>query len=152
MSEVYLSREGYQKLREELKKLHDEERQAVQQAREFREQSEYSDYSAAKEQLVLLELRINNLEETLCRARLLEDTAIPANKVYIGATVELLDFQHNRALKYTLVAPEEADFEEGKIATVSPIGKGLLAHSEDAEVEIQVPAGILHFKIGGISR
>ena len=152
MAEVYLSREGYQNLQDELKKLHDEKRQAVQQAREFGYQSEYSDYSAAKERLLSLELRINNLGETLSRAQLLEGAAIPADKVYVGATVELLDVQNNRPLKYTLVAPEEADFEVGKISTVSPIGKGLLGHAEDEEVEIQVPAGILHFKIVKISR
>jgi len=152
MSEVYLSREGYQKLQDELKKLHDEKRQAVQQAREFGDQSEYSDYSAAKERLLSLELRINNLGETLSRARLLENEAIPADKVYVGATVELLDLQNNRPLKYTLVAPEEADFEVGKISTISPIGKALLGHAENEEVEIQVPAGILYFKIVKISR
>ena len=102
--------------------------------------------------LLFLERRISKLEETLSRAHLFENEAIPDDKVYIGATVELLDLKKKRELKYTLVAPEEADFESGKISTVSPIGKGLLGHEEGEEVEIQVPAGILNYKIVKITR
>ena len=156
MSEVYLSREGYQKLQEELRELKGSERPtvraALQRAREFGDLSENAEYSAAKERLMFLEQRINKLEETLVRARLIENENIPDDKVYIGATVELLDLEKNRELSYTLVSPEEADFEQGKISTVSPIGQGLLGHQEGEEVEIQVPAGRLHYKIVSISR
>ena len=156
MSEVYLSREGYQKLQDELQNLKGKERptvrQALQRAREFGDLSENAEYSAAKERLLFLEQRINRLEETLSRARLLENENIPSDKVYIGATVDLTDLKSGRKLKYTLVAPEEADFERGKISTVSPIGKSLLGHAEGEEVNIQVPAGLLHYKIDKISR
>jgi transcription elongation factor GreA len=156
MSEVYLSREGYQKLQDELQNLKGKERptvrQALQRAREFGDLSENAEYSAAKERLLFLEQRINRLEETLSRARLLENENIPADKVYIGATVDLTDLKSGRKLKYTLVAPEEADFERGKISTVSPIGRGLLGHAEGEEVDIQVPAGQLRYKIDKISR
>jgi len=156
MSEVYLSREGYQKLQDELQNLKGVERptvrQALQRAREFGDLSENAEYSAAKERLLFLEQRISKLEETLSRARLLENENIPADKVYIGATVELTDLKSGRKLTYTLVAPEEADFERGKISTVSPIGRGLLGHAEGEEVDIKVPAGLLHYKIDKISR
>lgn len=156
MSEVYLSREGYNKLQDELKELKDKERPAVRQslqrAREFGDLSENAEYAAAKERLLFLERRINKLEETLSRTRLLENESIPDDKVYIGATVELLDLKKERELRYTLVAPEEADFDAGKISTISPIGKGLLGHEEGEEVEIQVPAGILNYRIVKISR
>ena len=156
MSEVYLSREGYQKLQDELKELKDTERpivrQSLQRAREFGDLSENAEYAAAKERLLFLERRINSLEETLSRVRLLENEAIPDDKVYIGATVDMIDLKSDRELQYTLVAPEEADFDVGKISTVSPIGKGLLGHAEGEEVEIQVPAGTLNYKIVKISR
>jgi transcription elongation factor GreA len=156
MSEVYLSREGYEKLHDELQELKGTERptvrQALQRAREFGDLSENAEYSAAKERLHFCETRIHKLEETLSRARLLENESIPEDKVYIGATVELEDLKNARQLKYTLVAPEEADFEAGKISTVSPIGKGLLGHEEGEEVKIEVPAGQLHYKIVKITR
>ena len=156
MSEVYLSRDGYEKLRDELQELKEKERSsardAVQRAREYGDLSENAEYHASKERLMFVEQRIGKLEETLSRARLLENTDIPDDKVYIGATVELRDLKSDREIVYTLVAPEEADFENGKISTVSPIGKGLLGHSEGKEVEITVPAGTLHYKIVTISR
>ena len=156
MSEVYLSREGYEKLQDELKELKVKERPTVrgelQRAREFGDLSENAEYNAAKERLMFLEQRIGKLEETLSRARILENEDIPSDKVYIGATVELLDLKKDSELKYTLVSPEEADFELGKISTVSPIGKGLLGRSEGEEVEIKVPAGVLNYRILKISR
>ena len=156
MSEVYLSRDGYAKLKEELRELKEAERptvrQALQRAREFGDLSENAEYAAAKERLMFLEQRINKLEDTLSRTTLLENEAIPEDKVYIGATVELIDLKQDRELTYMLVAPEEADFDTGKISTTSPIGKGLLGHSEGEEVEIKVPAGILHYRIVKISR
>lgn len=156
MSEVYLSREGYEKLQAELQGLKETERpavrQALQQARQFGDLAENAEYAAAKERLLFLEQRISRLEETLSRVRLLEQQSIPSDKVYIGATVDLLDLKSSRQLRYTLVAPEEADFEAGKISTVSPIGKGLLGHVEGEEVEIRVPAGVLRYRIERISR
>ena len=156
MSEVYLSREGYQKLQDELRNLKDQERPtvrlALKKARAFGDLSENAEYTAAKERLLSLETRISKLEETLSRTRLLENEDIPDDKVYIGATVELLDLKKKRELKYTLVAPEEADFETGKISTVSPIGKGLLGHAEGEEVTIQVPVGEMRYRIVRISR
>ena len=145
MSEVYLSRDGYEKLQGELKELKEVERPTVRKslkvAREFGDLSENAEYAAAKERLHFIEGRIDKLEDTLSRARLLEHES-----------VELEDLKNPRQLTYTLVAPEEADFEEGKISTVSPIGKGLLGHEEGEEVEIQIPAGQLHYKIIKITR
>jgi transcription elongation factor GreA len=156
MSEVYLSREGLQKLHDELKDLKANERPAarasLKYAREFGDLSENAEYTAAKERLMFLEQRINKLEETLSRASLLELENIPDDKAYIGATVELHDLKKDKPLTYTLVSPEEADFEAGKISTTSPIGQGLLGHAEGEEVEIDVPAGTLHYKIKKISR
>ena len=66
--------------------------------------------------------------------------------------MQLSDLSRGGELTYTLVSPEEADFEEGKISTVSPIGRGLLGKEEGEEVEIRVPAGVLHYKILRITR
>ncbi len=156
MNEVYLSRDGYEKLQEELEELKQKQRPSVRsslkRAREYGDLSENSEYAAAKERLHQVEHRIHKLEETLSRTRLLENENIPDDKVFIGATVALQDLKKDRGLTYTLVAPEEADFEAGKISTVSPIGKGLLGHIEGDEVKIQVPAGLLHYKILKITR
>ena len=148
--------QGHEKLKEELHRLTTVARPAVvnaiAEARAHGDLSENAEYTAAKERLMFLEQRINRLEETLSRATLLELENIPDDKVYIGATVEMHDLKKDATLTYTLVAPEEADFEAGKISTTSPIGQGLLGHSEGEEVEIEIPAGTLHYKIQKISR
>ena len=142
MSEVYLSREGYNKLRDELQELKGNERPtvraALQYAREFGDLSENAEYAAAKERLLFLEQRINKLEETLSRARLIENENIPDDKVYIGATVELIDLKGDRELTYTLVSPEEADFEQN-INIVFLIAGGLISRS----YIIQLTLGLL---------
>ena len=156
MSDVYLTRDGMQKLQDELKALKSDERPtvrtALKRAREFGDLSENAEYSAAKERSAFLENRIMRLEETLSRGRLIENENIPDDKVYIGATVELKDLLKKGDLTYILVSPEETDFEEGKISTVSPIGKALLGKEEGDEVDIEVPAGNLRYKILKISR
>ena len=77
--------------------------------------------------------------------------AVVSNRIYLEVTDQYKEVL-SKELTYTLVAPEEADFEHGKISTVSPIGKGLLGHAEGEEVEIKVPAGILNYKVVKISR
>ena len=105
MSEVYLSREGLQKLQDELKGLKSTDRpaarEALKRAREFGDLSENAEYTAAKERLMFLEQRINKLEETLSRATLLELENIPDDKVYLGAPVELYELKKATDFTYT---------------------------------------------------
>ena len=77
---------------------------------------------------------------------------IPSDKIYIGAIVTLKDIKTQQELQYMLVSPEEASFEENKVSIVSPIGESLMGHAVDEEVDIQVPAGILKYKILKIER
>lgn len=143
MSEVYLSREGYEKLHDELQELKGTERptvrQALQRAREFGDLSENAEYSAAKERLHFCETRIHKLEETLSRARLLENESIPEDKVYIGATVELEDLKNARQLKYTLVAPEEADLKRGRFRPFRRLARDCSATKKGKKSKLKFP-------------
>ncbi|HEX9934124.1 MAG TPA: GreA/GreB family elongation factor, partial [bacterium] len=77
---------------------------------------------------------------------------IAGDKVYFGATVKLLDLNSNEELEYTLVSEDEADFFQNKISVSSPVGKGLLGKAENDTVKIEVPAGILNYRIIQITR
>jgi len=77
---------------------------------------------------------------------------IPADKIYIGARVTLLDVKSSEEVQYMLVSPEEADFEANKLSMLSPIGKGLMGKAVGQEVELEVPAGKLKYKILKIER
>ena len=83
---------------------------------------------------------------------IIEVQDIPTDKVYIGAIITLKDLDTEEELKYMMVSPEEANYEENKLSIFSPIGKALMGHSLDEELEIKVPAGVLKYKILNIER
>ena len=152
----YLSREGYEKLRKKLEVLKTTKRRklakAVGEARAHGDISENAEYDAAKEAQGLNEKGIAELEAKLANAEILDDTNIPKDEALIGATVKMKDVDSGEELQYTLVSELEADYSQGKISVASPIGKGLLGHKKNETVEIEVPAGILKYKILKISR
>ena len=156
MAEVYLTREGYEKLRDDLERLKTVERRriakAIGEARLLGDISENAEYDAAKDAQAHCEARIAELETKLAQVRIIENENIPHDKVYIGAIVTLMDLETDEKIKYMLVAPEESNYEENKISISSPIGKGLLGHSAGETLKIKVPAGILSYKILKIER
>lgn len=156
MDNIYLSSKGYEKLRKELEFLKTVKRRelsgAIGEARAHGDISENAEYDAAKEAQGLSEKRIAELEEKLSKARILDDTNMPKDEALIGATVKLEDLDSKEVLQYTLVSELEADFSQGKISVTSPVGKGLLGHKVKETVKIEVPAGVLKYKILKISR
>jgi transcription elongation factor GreA len=156
MQDVYLTRQGYEKMREELEYLKTKKRRnisaEIKKAREHGDISENAEYDAAKEAQAANEARIAEIEGKLQHVRIIDNENIPKDEALIGATVELKDLDSGEEIKYMLVSEEEADYDQGKISVTSPVGKGLLGHKEKETVEIEIPAGILKYKIIKISR
>ncbi len=153
---VYLTREKISELQAELHDLKSRGRketaQIIAEARALGDLSENAEYDAAKERQRLMELRIAHLENTLAKARIIESSDLPNDKIYILSVVALMDLNRKNKVEYTLVSPEESNFEEGKISVTSPIGKALLGKKIDEEVTVKVPAGTLKYKILDIRR
>jgi transcription elongation factor GreA len=153
---IHLTREGYEKLRREIEELKTVKRRqiskAIAEARAHGDLSENAEYTAAKEAQALNEKRIAELERKLARAQILDSEGMPSDVVLIGATVKLKDLDSGEELEYTLVAEEEADYASGKISVSSPVGRGLMEHKEKDTVKIEVPAGVLRYKILKITR
>ena len=153
---VYMTEEGLEDLKEELHHLRTEERSRIAdeiaEARAKGDLSENAEYDAAKEEQGKLEARIAQIEDTIARARIVDESTVDDSKAYIlsDVTVENLDTGKERT--FTLVSEEEADISQNKISVESPIGEGLLATEEGDEVAIDVPAGTVNFKIKDISR
>ncbi len=151
---MYISREGYEKLKKELEELKGVQRPAlsrrISEARDLGDLRENAEYHAAKEQLALLENKIAKLEETLHSAQIVDKKHISGDQVSIYTTVSLKDLKNQRELKYTLVSKEESDFKQKKISIESPVGKALLGKKVGDVVEIQVPAGQLTYQITDI--
>lgn len=148
---IYLTREGYEKLRKELEYLKTVRRkeitQALEKARSFGDISENAEYDAAKEAQALNEKRIAEIEEKLSRAVIIEEEDISKDEIRIGATVKLQDIIDGEEVQYTLVAGVEANPSQGKISVDSPFARALLGHKKGDIVEINVPAGKLKYRI-----
>ncbi len=152
---VFMSRSGYEKLRNELKELkrkRPELSKEIGVAREHGDIKENAEYHAAKEALAHLQKRIFDLETKLRNARMIEDEKLPSDTVYIGATVGLKNIKTDEDLEWVLVSADEADITEGRISIESPIAQGLLGHKVGDVVKVTVPAGVMEYKITSISR
>lgn len=157
MSNVtYLTKEGYEKLVNELNDLKGKGRteiaRQIQEAREKGDLSENAEYDAAKDAQGLLEVKISKLERLVANARVINEAEIDLDKAYILSTVELKNLKNNAKVKYTLVAEQEADIKKGKISVKSPVGKAILGKEIGDIIDIKVPAGSMQFKLLDISR
>ncbi|MFI3285136.1 MAG: transcription elongation factor GreA [Rikenellaceae bacterium] len=152
---IYLTAEGYKKLKDELDYMRSVERPessaAIAEARDKGDLSENAEYDAAREAQGLLELRIAKAEAVLTNARIIDETKIDTSKVQILNKVTLLNHNNKKQVTYTIVSENEANLREGKLAIGTPIAKALLGKKKGETVEVVVPAGTLKFEILDIS-
>ena len=155
MATNYVTANGLQKLKEELQQLESVERPrviaAIAEAREKGDLSENAEYDAAKEEQGILESRIAMLKAKIMDARIIDETDINTDEVQISTKVRVQNLKTGQEKIYQLVTEGEANILEGKIATTTPIAKGLLGKKVGDTAEVVVPAGTLQFKILEIS-
>ena len=151
-----MTKAGYEKLKNELDYLirvrRKEIAQALAHAREFGDLSENAEYDAAKNEQAMNEQKIGDISGKLSNVIIIDNEDIPDDKVYIGAKVKIIDLHSGEEVEYMMVSDAEADYMENKLSVTCPVGKALLGHMENDEVEIQVPAGTLKYKILQITR
>ena len=143
---------GLKKLKEELVFLKEKKRPeivaAIAEARSHGDLKENAEYHAAKEQQSHNEGRIQEVEDLIARANVIDVTKINNDgKVIFGSTVYLQNLDTNEKIEYKLVAKDEADLKKKLIFFQSPIGKGLIGKNKNDLVEISTPAGIKNFEI-----
>jgi len=146
-----LSRERLKELEEEIKELKTNGRkrmaERIAEARSYGDLSENAEYDAAKEEQGLFELKISKLEDLLRRARIVDTSSMPKDQIHILSTVKVKNLNNSKVFTYTLVSPEEADLEKGKIALSSPVGQALMGKKVGESVNAKVPAGVIKFEI-----
>ncbi len=156
MSINYYTKEGLQKLKEELQNLRTRGRadmaKQIAEARDKGDLSENAEYDAAKDAQGLLELKISKLETLVANARIVDEDTIDTSKVSIHSKVKIKNLANKMEMVYAIVAEQEADLKAGKISVKSPIGSGLLGKKIGEVAEIQVPAGKIKFEVLEISR
>ncbi|NTV68068.1 MAG: transcription elongation factor GreA [Chlorobaculum sp.] len=149
---IYLTRDGYNRLKEALHLLTTETRKEVlekiAEARSHGDLSENAEYDAAREEQSQLEAKISDIENKLASATILDPKQIKTDKVYILTSVKLRNLQvDDEIIEYTLVSSEEADMDLGKISVRSPVGRSLIGKTVGEKVKISVPKGELHYEI-----
>ncbi len=146
-----MTKESYEALQEEHKRLIREERprviQDIAEARAHGDLSENAEYDAAKNRQSFIEGRIQELSDKLARAYVVDLTNLKPDKVVFGATVTLYDTATEEEVTYRIVGEDEADIKLGKMSCTSPVGKALIGHKLDDTVKAKVPSGVKEYEI-----
>ena len=146
-----LTAEGLKKLEDELVYLQNEKRKEIAEkikvARSFGDLSENSEYDDAKNEQAILEARIVTIEATLKNAVLIDEEGISNEHVHVGSSVRLLNLRTDSEVTYKIVGSNEANPSDGKISDESPVGAALIGHSVGDAVEVEVPVGVIGFKV-----
>ena len=155
MSKVPLTARGAELLREELRRLKNEERprivNAIAEARAHGDLRENAEYHAAKEQQGLIEARIRDIEAKLANAQIIDVTQLDANgRVVFGATVHLIDVESGESTKYQIVGEDESDIKDGLLSISSPIARALIGKQEGDTAEVVTPSGRRTYEIARV--
>lgn len=154
--EIILTTDGMQKLKDEHEYLKTIKRKEVsekiKQALSFGDLSENAEYDEAKNEQAEVESRINQIEEMMKYARVLNDNEIASDEVSLGSKVRLWDVEFEEEVEYSIVGTAEADPDNNKLSLESPVGSALLHHKTGDMVEATTPGGIVEFKILEITR
>jgi transcription elongation factor GreA len=152
---VYVTQETFDKMREELQRMKSIDRpaasRAIGEAREKGDLKENAEYDAAKEAQGMLESKIKKLEGSISNAKIVDTSTIDTSKVTILTKVTITNVATKKTVTYQLVGEKEADLKAGKISASSPIGKGLIGKKIGEIAEIQAPNGAMKFKIENIT-
>ena len=151
---VPMTKEGHHRLQEELKQLVRFERpkvvQDIAEARSHGDLSENAEYDAAKDRQGFVEGRIKELNHKIAVAQVIDPTTLKTDKIVFGAKVTMFDIDTEKEVTYQIVGVDEADIKVGKISISSPVGRALVGHRVDEEVNITVPSGVKVYEITNI--
>jgi transcription elongation factor GreA len=155
MPTSFLTREGYQKLQDELDFLRSEKREEIanrlHEAMEGGELIENAEYEAAKNEQAFVEGRIKELEILLATARIIDENSVTAGMIQVGSTVVVQEEGVKEKEEYSIVGVAEANPAQGKISNESPLGKALINHKEGDHVQVEAPAGPFTVKVLKVS-
>ena len=148
---IPITREGYEKLKAELAQLKDvkmiEITKRVAAARELGDLSENAEYHAAREDQGMLQAQVDLLSSKLARAYIIDPSQLPKDTVVFGSRVTVRDLDMDEDEVFELVGPGQDDPDKNRILTTSPIGQGLLGKKKGEVANIQVPRGVIRFKV-----
>ncbi len=152
---VPMTRTGFERLEDELRKLKGTERsaivKAIAEAREHGDLSENAEYHAAREKQSFIEGRILELEDKISRAEVIDSSRLEGNAVKFGATVTLIDDDTGEKVVYQIVGEDEADIKAGRLSITAPLARALIGKAVKDVVEVNTPKGSKGYEIVSIA-
>lgn len=147
---------GLKKLEEELHDLkvvkRKEVAEKIKEAREQGDLSENAEYDAAKDEQRDIEARIEEIEKILKNAEVVVEDEVDLDKISVGCKVKVHDFEFEEDIELKIVGSTEANSLEGKISNESPVGKALMGRHKGDVVEVEMPSGVMQYKVLEIQR
>jgi transcription elongation factor GreA len=151
MNESVMTKQGYETLKEQLRRMKTADRQEIIKeiatAAAHGDLSENAEYDAAKERQSFIEGRIKEIEQRLAGALVVDPSTISSDSVAFGATIVLEDEDRGGEVSYQIVGVDEADVEKGKISLSSPIARALIGKRVDDFIEVKTPGGLRSYTV-----
>jgi len=151
METIPMTRAGFEQLKEELRWRQQDERpriiEAISEARAHGDLSENAEYHAAKEAQSLNEGRINELEDCVARAEVIDIAKLSGNTIKFGATVTILDEDTEEEHIYQIVGDQESDVKKGRISISSPIARAMIGKTQGDSIDVITPGGARSYEI-----
>lgn len=145
MDRIPITRNGYETLHKELRRLKTVDRpaviKAIEEARAHGDLSENAEYDAAKERQAFIEGRLNELSFKLNNADVIDPESLPKDRAVFASRVLLENIDTGEDVEYQLVGPEESDINEGRISIASPLGRAIVGRKPGDEITLQAPGG-----------
>jgi transcription elongation factor GreA len=145
LDRIPITRIGYEKLHNELRRLKTVDRpaviKAIEEARAHGDLSENAEYDAAKERQAFIEARVNELSFKLNNADVIDPDSLPKDRAVFASKVLLENIDTGEDVQYQLVGPEESDINEGRISIASPLGRAIVGRRPGDEITLQAPGG-----------
>lgn len=152
----YMTRQTYERLNDEARRLKEKEIPRV--SREKLEAAQQGDlrenagYEAARDRLNFINARIHQIQDQLTDAQFIEELKVPGNIVSIGTRINLLDLDEKKEVEYCILGPADADISRNIISFQSPLAKGMIAKKVSAEITVATPGGERRFRILSIEK
>jgi len=145
LERVPITRKGYEALKEELEYLKKVERpkniKAIEEARSHGDISENAEFEAAKDRQAFIGGRLNDLEDKLARAEIIDPDTMPKDRAVFSSLVVLENIDTGENVEYQLVGPDESNIEQGLISVSAPLGKAIIGKKPGDEIILQTPGG-----------
>jgi transcription elongation factor GreA len=151
MNKIPMTGDGYNRLREELKRLKTIDRpaiiRAIAEARDHGDLAENAEYHAARDRQSFIEGRLAEIEDKIARAEVIDVSKLSGSAIKFGAKVTLADEETDEEQTFQIVGEDEADISQGRLSVTSPLARALIGKRTGESVEVTTPRGAKSYGI-----